>query len=201
MPREEQGKAALTELFEPLKTDEHPGHRRERRQPDRRSCAGVRFEGWQSTIRGDQEVRRRSERRYMSSSRSATTMSSRRPSGMSGSTTDGQRSRRRASSNRMGGLPDRSHARSSVLIYAMSLVSVFHPYLLTDPRALTSARWMFRSQALNFVFVSDSATTVSRAQVAGLQVSQGLRSPSGARGTPTSRRRSPGTATGSTSTM
>ena len=86
---------------------------------------------------------------------------------MSGSTTDGQRYRRRASSNRMGGLPDRSHARSSVLIYAMSLVSVFHPCLLTNLVASASARWTPRRQASNLVFVSDFATTVSSAQVAG----------------------------------
>ena len=40
--------------------------------------------------------------------------------------------------------------------------------LLTDPRALASAHSTFRSQALSFVFVSDFATTVSGARVAGL---------------------------------
>ena len=40
--------------------------------------------------------------------------------------------------------------------------------MLTDSRALASARSTSRSQALNFVFVSDSGTTVSGAQVAGL---------------------------------
>lgn len=57
IPREERGKAALTELFEALKTDDTPiivdnivGRIDE-------VVRGVRFEGWQSTIRGDQEVR------------------------------------------------------------------------------------------------------------------------------------------------
>ena len=57
VPREEQGKAALTELFEALKTDETPiivEHIVDRIDEVVR---GVRFEGWQSTIRGDQEVR------------------------------------------------------------------------------------------------------------------------------------------------
>ena len=58
IPREEQGKAALTELFEALKTDGHPDHRRQHRQPDRRGRPRLSASrAGKSTIRGDQEVR------------------------------------------------------------------------------------------------------------------------------------------------
>lgn len=57
IPREEQGKAALTELFEAVKTNETPII--VERLVDRidEVVRAVRFKGWQSTIRGDQEVR------------------------------------------------------------------------------------------------------------------------------------------------
>ena len=56
-PREEQGKAALTELFEALKGDETPIIVSNVVDRIDEVVRGVRFEGWQSTIRGDQEVR------------------------------------------------------------------------------------------------------------------------------------------------
>lgn len=58
VPREEQGQAALTELFEALETDETPiivGNIVNRIDEVVR---GVRFDGWQDTIGGDQEVRK-----------------------------------------------------------------------------------------------------------------------------------------------
>jgi len=118
IPREEQGKAALTELFEALKTDDTPIIVDNIVSRIDEVVRGVRFEGWQSTIRGDQEVRQ-ALRRSMSSSRSATTTSSKRPSATFGSTTDGQRWRRRASSTEQVVLPDRSHTRSSLTICAL----------------------------------------------------------------------------------
>jgi len=57
VPREEQGKAALTELFEALKTEETPIIVENIVNRIDEVVRGVRFEGWQSTIRGDQEVR------------------------------------------------------------------------------------------------------------------------------------------------
>ncbi|NKZ15510.1 type I restriction endonuclease subunit R [Mycolicibacterium septicum DSM 44393] len=57
VPREEKGKAALTELFEALKTDETPIIVENIVNRIDEVVRGVRFEGWQSTIRGDQEVR------------------------------------------------------------------------------------------------------------------------------------------------
>lgn len=57
VPREEQGKAALTELFEALKTDETPIIVANIVNRIDEVVRGVRFQGWQSTIRGDQEVR------------------------------------------------------------------------------------------------------------------------------------------------
>jgi len=58
MPREERGKAALTELFESLKTDETPVIVENVVNRIDEVVKAVRFEGWQSTIRGDQEVRK-----------------------------------------------------------------------------------------------------------------------------------------------
>lgn len=58
VPREEQGKAALTELFEALKTDQTPIIVDNIVNRIDEVVRGVRFEGWQSTIRGDQEVRK-----------------------------------------------------------------------------------------------------------------------------------------------
>jgi type I restriction enzyme, R subunit len=58
MPREERGKAALTELFESLKTDETPVIVENVVDRIDEVVKAVRFEGWQSTIRGDQEVRK-----------------------------------------------------------------------------------------------------------------------------------------------
>ncbi|MGX5653297.1 type I restriction endonuclease subunit R [Geodermatophilus nigrescens] len=57
LPREERGKAALTELFESLKTDETPIIVENIVNRIDEVVRGVRFDGWQSTIRGDQEVR------------------------------------------------------------------------------------------------------------------------------------------------
>lgn len=57
IPREEQGKAALTELFEALKTDKTPIIVENIVSRIDEVVRGVRFQGWQSTIRGDQEVR------------------------------------------------------------------------------------------------------------------------------------------------
>ena len=56
-PREEQGKAALTELFESLQGDGTPVIVENIVSRIDEVVRGVRFEGWQSTIRGDQEVR------------------------------------------------------------------------------------------------------------------------------------------------
>jgi type I restriction enzyme R subunit len=58
VPREEQGKAALTELFHALKTEETPIIVDNIVNRIDEVVRGVRFEGWQSTIRGDQEVRK-----------------------------------------------------------------------------------------------------------------------------------------------
>lgn len=58
VPREEQGKAALTELFEALKGDDTPIIVENVVNRLDEVVRGVRFEGWQSTIRGDQEVRK-----------------------------------------------------------------------------------------------------------------------------------------------
>jgi type I restriction enzyme R subunit len=57
VPREEQGKAALTELFEALKTADTPIIVENLVNRIDEVVRGVRFAGWQSTIRGDQEVR------------------------------------------------------------------------------------------------------------------------------------------------
>lgn len=57
VPREEQGKAALTELFEALKTDNTPIIVENIVNRIDEVVRAVRFEGWQSTHRGDQEVR------------------------------------------------------------------------------------------------------------------------------------------------
>ena len=57
IPREEQGKAALTELFEALKTDDTPIIVDNIVSRIDEVVRAVRFEGWRSTIRGDQEVR------------------------------------------------------------------------------------------------------------------------------------------------
>lgn len=58
VPREEQGKAALTELFDALRTDETPIIVENVVNRIDEVVRGVRFDGWQSTIGGDQEVRR-----------------------------------------------------------------------------------------------------------------------------------------------
>ncbi|OZE42353.1 DEAD/DEAH box helicase [Rhodococcus sp. 05-2254-6] len=58
VPREEQGRAALTELFEALKTDETPIIVENIVNRIDEVVRGVRFDGWQATIRGDQEVRK-----------------------------------------------------------------------------------------------------------------------------------------------
>ncbi|WP_031102337.1 type I restriction endonuclease subunit R [Streptomyces sp. NRRL S-146] len=57
IPREERGKTALTELFESLKTEQTPIIVENIVNRIDEVVRGVRFEGWQSTIRGDQEVR------------------------------------------------------------------------------------------------------------------------------------------------
>ena len=57
MPREEKGRAALTELFDALKGDQTPIIVENVVNRIDEVVRGVRFEGWQSTIRGDQEVR------------------------------------------------------------------------------------------------------------------------------------------------
>jgi type I restriction enzyme, R subunit len=57
VPREEQGKAALTELFEALKTDQTPIIVDNIVNRIDEVVRAVRFDGWQSTIQGDQEVR------------------------------------------------------------------------------------------------------------------------------------------------
>lgn len=56
-PREEQGKAALTELFESLQTNGTPAIVENIVNRIDEVVRAVRFDGWQSTIRGDQEVR------------------------------------------------------------------------------------------------------------------------------------------------
>ncbi|MEV8085020.1 type I restriction endonuclease subunit R [Pseudarthrobacter oxydans] len=57
IPREEQGKAALTELFEAVRTDQTPIIVDNIVSRIDEVVRAVRFDGWQSTIRGDQEVR------------------------------------------------------------------------------------------------------------------------------------------------
>ncbi|MBO0907797.1 type I restriction endonuclease subunit R [Arthrobacter sunyaminii] len=57
VPREEQGRAALTELFEALKTDKTPIIVENIVNRIDEVVRAVRFDGWQSTLRGDQEVR------------------------------------------------------------------------------------------------------------------------------------------------
>jgi type I restriction enzyme R subunit len=57
IPREERGKAALTELFEALKHEDTPIIVSNVVDRIDEVVIAVRFEGWQSTIRGDQEVR------------------------------------------------------------------------------------------------------------------------------------------------
>ncbi|WP_104118360.1 type I restriction endonuclease subunit R [Arthrobacter sp. B1805] len=57
VPREDQGKAALTELFEALKTDQTPIIVENIVNRIDEVVRAVRFDGWQSTHRGDQEVR------------------------------------------------------------------------------------------------------------------------------------------------
>ncbi|MGM7423608.1 type I restriction endonuclease subunit R [Cellulosimicrobium sp. CpK407] len=56
VPREEQGKAALTELFSALKTEGTPVIVENIVNRIDEVVRGVRFDGWQSTIRGDKEV-------------------------------------------------------------------------------------------------------------------------------------------------
>lgn len=58
VPREERGKAALTELFEALKTEETPIIVENIVSRIDEVVRAVRFEGWQSTIQGDQEVKK-----------------------------------------------------------------------------------------------------------------------------------------------
>jgi len=58
IPREERGKAALTELFEALKGDETPIIVSNVVDRIDEVVRAVRFDGWQSTIAGDQEVRK-----------------------------------------------------------------------------------------------------------------------------------------------
>lgn len=58
IPREEKGKAALTELFEAVKGDETPIIVSNVVNRIDEVVRAVRFEGWQSTIAGDQEVRK-----------------------------------------------------------------------------------------------------------------------------------------------
>ncbi|WP_062213895.1 type I restriction endonuclease subunit R [Demequina oxidasica] len=57
VPREEQGKAALTELFEALRGEDTPIIVTNVVNRIDEVVVAVRFDGWQSTIRGDQEVR------------------------------------------------------------------------------------------------------------------------------------------------
>lgn len=57
IPREEQGKAALSELFDSLKNGETPVIVENIVDRIDEVVKAVRFEGWQATIRGDQEVR------------------------------------------------------------------------------------------------------------------------------------------------
>lgn len=58
IPREEKGKAALTELFDALKDDETPIIVTNVVDRIDEVVRGVRFEGWQDTHAGDQEVRK-----------------------------------------------------------------------------------------------------------------------------------------------
>lgn len=58
IPREEKGRAALTELFEALKGDETPIIVSNVVDRIDDVVRAVRFDGWQSTIAGDQEVRK-----------------------------------------------------------------------------------------------------------------------------------------------
>ncbi|WP_349536468.1 type I restriction endonuclease subunit R [Rhodococcus rhodochrous] len=58
IPREEQGRAALTELFNALKTEGTPVIVENIVARIDEVVRAVRFDGWQATIRGDQEVRR-----------------------------------------------------------------------------------------------------------------------------------------------
>ena len=58
VPREEQGKAALTELFEALKSEDTPIIVENVVSRIDEVVRGVRFEGWQATVEGDREVRR-----------------------------------------------------------------------------------------------------------------------------------------------
>jgi hypothetical protein len=57
VPREERGKAALTELFETLKTDGTPIIVENIVNRIDEVVRGIRFEGWQNTVEGDREVR------------------------------------------------------------------------------------------------------------------------------------------------
>lgn len=57
IPREEQGKTALSELFDSLKNGETPVIVENIVDRIDEVVKAVRFEGWQATIRGDQEVR------------------------------------------------------------------------------------------------------------------------------------------------
>lgn len=57
VPREERGKAALTELFESLKSEDTPILVEKVVNEVDEVVRTVRFDGWQETIRGDQEVR------------------------------------------------------------------------------------------------------------------------------------------------
>lgn len=58
IPREEKGKAALTELFEALKGDETPIIVSNVVDRVDEVVRAVRFDGWQSTLEGDREVRK-----------------------------------------------------------------------------------------------------------------------------------------------
>jgi type I restriction enzyme R subunit len=57
IPREEHGKAALTELFESLKTDDTPVIVENVVDRIDEVVKAVRFPGWQATNEGDREVR------------------------------------------------------------------------------------------------------------------------------------------------
>ena len=87
IPREDRGKAALTELFESLKDDETPIIVERVVNDVDEVVRAVRFEGWQNTHEGTGSCSRRCVRPCTSSSRSATTTSSRRHSATSASTT------------------------------------------------------------------------------------------------------------------
>ena len=56
IPREEKGKAALTELFESVKTDETPVMVERVVTDIDEVVRAVRFDGWQDTAAGDREV-------------------------------------------------------------------------------------------------------------------------------------------------